>query len=302
MRTSVVVPTLGLSPWLRPCLEALRRDGGEELEILLVAPEAVASQLPAGLADRAVLLPGRPAFAAANNAGFAGARGDLLGTVNDDAVVEPGWLAALSAALVANPGVAAVQGVNLRMEDPEVVDGWGLEWHQRLEAVQLGTGGPPPPDTPPFEVFGVSATAALYRRSALEAVALAPGVFFEPRLGSYYEDVELAGRLREGGWAALAVPAARVHHAGTATGARMPVARYRWLFGNRHLVVARRLGRRFWGRLPRLVATDLGHLVRALAGGNWALVVGIPLGWLRALRLLPAFAHGGPPQRISPGT
>ncbi len=297
----MVVPTLGLSPWLIPCLEALRRQEGPKLEILLVAPEAAAGELPTDLADRVLLLPGRPSFAVANNAGFAATRGDLLGTVNDDAVVESGWLAALVTALAADPGAAAAQGVNVRMENPAAVDGWGLDWNGRLEAVQLGSGQAPlAPGLRPFEVFGVSATAALYRRSALEAIA--PGGPFEPRLGSYYEDVELACRLRAGGRTALAVPAARASHAGTATGSRMPVVRYRWLFGNRHLVVARCLGRRFWGRLPGLAVTDLGHLARALLRGEWAAVAGIPLGWLRALRLLPAFVHGGPPRLAMPGS
>ena len=36
--------------------------------------------------------------------GFAAARGELLATVNDDAVVEPGWRASLAAAVAAELG------------------------------------------------------------------------------------------------------------------------------------------------------------------------------------------------------
>ena len=44
---------------------------------------------------------------------------------------------------------------------------------QQRVALQVGHGEPaPPPDSAPREVFGVSATAAVYRRTALEAVAL----------------------------------------------------------------------------------------------------------------------------------
>ena len=49
-RSSVVVPTLGLSRWLLPCLEALRRSGGEEIEILLVL-QGDAAREEGGLAE-----------------------------------------------------------------------------------------------------------------------------------------------------------------------------------------------------------------------------------------------------------
>ncbi|MCP4659788.1 MAG: hypothetical protein GY856_30665, partial [bacterium] len=45
VRITAIVPSLGLSRWLVPCLEALRRAGGEEIEILLVAQGGAA--LPA---------------------------------------------------------------------------------------------------------------------------------------------------------------------------------------------------------------------------------------------------------------
>ncbi len=61
------------------------------------------------------------------------------------------------------------------------------------------------PDVGVEEIFGVSATAAVYRREALRAVA-SGGEVFDPRLGSYYEDVDLAGRLRAAGFARSARP------------------------------------------------------------------------------------------------
>lgn len=299
MRISAVLPTLGRSPLLVPSLRALREDGGSEMEIVVVDQGESPLALPPGLADRVLRPAGNRGFTGGTNAGIAAASGELVATVNDDLLVERGWTAALAAVLAAEPRAAAAQGVNLLLDRPELADGWGLAWNRAFQAVQLGHGEPAPsPDQPVREVFGVSATAALYRRAALTALALPGGQVFDERLGSYYEDADLAGRLRAAGWKALSVPAARARHAGGASSGKAgPWARRRWasLYGNRWLVAARLLGSGFWPRVPVLAARDGKDLLRALFEGRWAQVAGIGAGWVRALRLLPAFIRRGRP-------
>jgi GT2 family glycosyltransferase len=272
VRASAVVPTLGRSPLLVPCLEALRREGAE---IVLVDQGETPTEIPPGLADR-VLRPGRNlGFAAGTNLGIAEAMGEWIATVNDDAVVEPGWLGALVSTLEVDPGAAAAQGVNLVWDRPEIADGCGLEWNRWWQAVQIGHGLPAPgSDSRVQEVFGVSATAAVYRREALRAVA-PDGAVFDPGLGSYYEDVDLAVRLRAAGWRALLVPAARARHAGSLTGQTLGRERWRLIYGNRYVVAARLLGRGFWWRLPVLAARDCIDLGRALLRGDGDRAAGI---------------------------
>ena len=305
MKVSAIVPTLGRSPLLAECLAALRREGREaglDLEILVVDqrrgdPDALPA-LPLDLADR-VLRPGRNlGFAGGTNRGIAASSGDLVAMVNDDAVVEPGWLAALSAAL--RPGIAAAQGVNLEHDRPGIADGCGMGWgHGRgrtWQTVQVGTGRPAPSaDAPPHEIFGASATAALFRRADLERVALPGGQVLDERLGSYYEDVDLACRLRAAGAAAVLVPAARCRHAGSTTGRALGWRRWAALYGNRHLILARLLGRGYWPRFPLLVARDGADLLRALGTARGSLGLGILAGWGRAVRNLPAYLRWGRP-------
>jgi GT2 family glycosyltransferase len=348
---TAVVPTVGRSPWLAACLRALRRQAdAAALEILVVdqAPQPLA--LRPGLADR-VLRPERNlGFAGGTNLGLAAARGELLATVNDDAVVGPGWLAALTAALRADPRAAAAQGINilagpagmetgvgdgsggsddgndarpgdrLGQDEPERIDGCGLGWNRWWQAIQIGHGEPLPPlggNLAPAEIFGVSATAALFRRSALEQVALG-GQVFDPRLVSYYEDPELAGRLRAAGYSALLVPAARARHAGSASGRTAAAGRERWrlVYGNRYLAAARLLGGGLWPRLPLMLLRDLLDVVGPAAllhallrrdrrllpgdrgtgpGARRGRLSGMAAGWGRALRHLPAFARTGAP-------
>jgi GT2 family glycosyltransferase len=335
-RTSIVLPTLGRSPLLAECLRSLRAEAGSDRELIVVAQGGVERPPSGGAAGEEA--PGerwiraeRPlGFAGAVNLGVGAATAPYVAVMNDDAVVEPGWLAALEAALDADPEVASAQGLNLAGNGPSgpgagvagdgrpapggagappTVDGRGLAWNRWLQAVQIGHGEPAgEADDGTREVFGVSATAALYRHAALLAVArpapstpggvgprgAAPEVF-DSRLGTYYEDADLALRLRAAGHRALSVPSARVWHAGSLT-AGDGVARWRRVHGNRYLVVAGFLGRSFWGRLPLLVLRDLLDLVEVAATGRFRRVGGLLAGWGRAARLLPGFARTGPPR------
>ncbi len=281
MRASAVVPTLGRSPLLVPALEALRREGAE---IVVVDQGETPAAIPAGLADR-VLRPGRNlGFAAGTNLGIAAAAGEWIATVNDDAIVEPGWLGALIAALAADPRAAAAQGINLLLDAPELADGCGIAWNRWWQAVQVGHGKPAPTATSGVhEVFGVSATAAVYRREALRAVA-AGGQPFDAGFVSYYEDVDLAVRLRAAGFRSLVVPEARARHAGSLTGRTLSRERWRLIYGNRWRVAARHLGSGFWPRTPLLALRDGVDLARALLRADGALAAGIVAGWGRALR------------------
>lgn len=296
---TAVVPTLGTSPWLAETLGSLRRDGGAGLEIVVIdqrSDPGGGTGPPAGLADRVVRTGRNLGFAGGVNRGLAETASDLVAVVNDDLVVEPGWLGALVAALAAEPRAAAAQGINLRLDDPKRVDGTGLAWNRSWQAVQRGHGGPAPPAAGPAqEVFGVSGTAALYRRRALAAAALPAGEIFDSRLVSYYEDVDLAVRLRAAGWTALVVPRARARHAGSATGEGLGARRLALLYGNRHLVLARLLGRGYWRRLPRAAWRDVKDLLWAAATADSRALAGIPAGWARAGRHLPAYAHRGAP-------
>lgn len=309
-RILAVVPTVGHSPWLARCLAALRGQGEEGTELTVVLVRQGSRPVPGETrAHRVLTLPAPVGFARATNhgvrQGLAGLEDavDYVATVNDDLVVETGWARALADALDSHPGAAAAQGVNLQGTElgaPLLTDGRGLAWNGPWQAVQLGRDEPPPGvEEPSREVFGVSATAALYRLADLRRLESWPRMF-DQRLDSYYEDVDLACRLRRAGRGALSVPAARAVHAGSLTGGRAPVSRWRLIYGNRWLVVARLLGARFPGQVPRLLGRDLADLARALGRGDLRRGLGIPAGWSRALAHLPGFAHRGEPL-VAPG-
>ncbi|HEV8238898.1 MAG TPA: glycosyltransferase, partial [Thermoanaerobaculia bacterium] len=281
---AAVVPTLG-APTLATALASVRRQGAT-VEIAVVyqgtapMPEAAAT-----FADQVLTLPAPLGFAAAVNAGIAAVKAPLLLLLNDDAELLPGWLPVLLDALAADSRLAAVQGVDLASADG-VVSGCGLGWNRWWQAVQLGAAGRAPGGAA-REVFGVSAAAALYRRAALDAAALSSGAF-DGALDTYYEDVELAARLRHRGGRAAVVPAARAVHAGGGTAAALGRRRMRLVYANRWLALARLLGSAFATQAPRALVRDLADAARQPS--RVAAVIG---GWARATRLLPRFARRG---------
>jgi GT2 family glycosyltransferase len=283
---AAVVPTLG-APSLAAALASVRRQGATVQIVVVYQGAGPVPDAASTFADQVLSFPRPLGFAAAVNAGIAAVESPLLLLLNDDAELLPGWLPVLLDALAADARLAAVQGVDLASHDG-VVSGCGLAWNRWWQAVQLGAGGGAPSGGA-REVFGVSAAAALYRRSALASAALRGGAF-ESALETYYEDVELAARLRHAGGRAAVVPAARALHAGGGSAATLGGRRLRLVYANRWLALARLLGGAFAAEAPRAWLRDVADAARQPT--RMGAVVG---GWARALRLLPRFARRGAP-------
>ena len=101
--------------------------------------------------------------------------------------------------------------------------------------------------------WGVSATAAVYRRAA---VGERP---FDPRFFAYYEDVELCARLHEGGWRTVVVPVVKATHRGSASAGVLGDDARRLRTRNRYFVARMHRG---VGRIPALLWEDAKLLVR----------------------------------------
>lgn len=69
-----------------------------------------------------------------------------------------------------------------------------------------------------LEVFGVSGTLPCFRRSMIEAVCFPNGTFFDESYHSYKEDVDLAWRLRSGGYKAYVLLETVAYHDRSAAG------------------------------------------------------------------------------------
>jgi GT2 family glycosyltransferase len=206
-------------------------------------------------------------FAGGANEGIARTRAPYVLLLNNDAVLEPDYVARLVARLDLDARLAAGQGLVLS-EDGRQVDSAGLSWNSRGEALPLLSGEDVSVAArEPFEVPGVSATATLYRREALEAVARG-GSVFDGAFFAYYEDVDLSLRLARAGWRFVCDPRAIARHEGSRTGRRTPWRRAFWTARNRWRTLFRNFAPELIRRnLPALLRADLAHARAVGAGG-----------------------------------
>ena len=153
-------------------------------------------------------------FAAGNNyAARLAADCDWLALLNADAFPEPGWLEALLRAARENPGYSFFASRILRADDPGEIDGTGDVYHVGGMAWRRDNGRRASDrHRPRGDIFSACAAAALYPRELFLDVG-----GFDERFFCYYEDTDLALRLRLRGHRCLYEPDAVVHHVGFAS-------------------------------------------------------------------------------------
>jgi GT2 family glycosyltransferase len=269
MSCGLVIPSLG-GPWLTQCLDAVNRlDPDPDLVVVVLSGDRVAAMPPA---ERVEVIHSRRrlGFAEAVNRGIAALPEgiDEIALLNDDAVPEPGWLGALSAALAAEPGLAAVQGT-VTDATGSTVDGRGITLDRWCLPVQVDRGAAAEPEPEGNDrLLAVSGTAALLRATALDQVSLAAGTIYDPAFGSYHEDLDLGLRLTRLGWASAWICRAGCRHLGSASATRLSWRHPWWLLANRWRAFAGNLtGRGLVRLLPRLLRGEL-RAVRTLMRDN----------------------------------
>lgn len=152
-------------------------------------------------------------FAAGNNLAVGMCNDcEFVALLNPDAFPEPNWLETLLAAAAAHPDCAFFGSRLLLDADRETLDGTGDMYHVSGLAWRRDQFQPVTLERPQRESFSACAAAALYRRDAFVAAGGFDESFF-----CYYEDTDLAFRLRLAGHRGLHVPDAVAFHVGSAT-------------------------------------------------------------------------------------
>jgi GT2 family glycosyltransferase len=156
-------------------------------------------------------------FAGGMNAALERTAAPYVLSLNADARPEPEAVARLVARLEA-PQPASTGAVTGRLVRPPEADGTvrldacGMRLTRTWRHLDRGSGEVDEGQySEPERVFGATGAATLFRRSALDDVAVG-GEVFDADFHSFREDAELAFRLRERGWEILYEPAARIEH------------------------------------------------------------------------------------------
>jgi GT2 family glycosyltransferase len=269
---SVVIPTFNGRALLERCLGSLvrHRPADPRLAIeVVVADDGSSDGTGEWLAEAhpevtVVSLQRTGGFCAAANAGIEAARGRFIQLLNNDTEVTPGWIEA-GLAPFADVTVGSVAPLVLVRAQPNRVDSAGDSYALAGWPVKRGHGQPAErfASRPVEEVFGASGSSAFYRADALRKVGA-----FDALFGSYYEDVDLAFRLRWAGYRCVFAPRSVVYHDVSAT------------YDHRSDALQRRMARNaefvFWANLPAraLAAALVPHLALLAAQGCWRLARG----------------------------
>jgi GT2 family glycosyltransferase len=207
-QASIVIPVWNGAAVIGECLDAVYAHSGDALgEVICVdnaspdgAAQLIARHYPA---VRLLQQPINLGFAGGVNAGLRAARGDVLVLLNQDCVVQAGWLAALLAALREHPtfGIAGCTIFN--------VDGTLNHAGAQLRRVDAaGVHLTSAIGDRPRAVDYVTGAAMAIRRQTWEMV----GPFDDDFYPAYYEEVDYCYRARRAGFEIACVPDAHVRH------------------------------------------------------------------------------------------
>jgi GT2 family glycosyltransferase len=209
---SIVVPVYNHFAFTYACLGAIAAaSDGMSYEVLVV-DDCSSDETPGMLASvdgiRVLRNDKNLGFIGACNAGARAARGSYLVFLNNDTEVQPRWLAELRDTFDANP-TAGLVGAKLIFPDGRLQEAGGLIFGN---AAAWNYGRLDDPDEPRYSYLRradyCSGAAIMIPRALFESL----GGFDTEFAPAYYEDTDLAFRVRAAGREVLFQPLARVTH------------------------------------------------------------------------------------------
>jgi O-antigen biosynthesis protein len=211
-RASIVVPAYNHLEHSLTCLRALaaqpQRSGFEVILVDDCSQDATASLLPQVPGLRYLRNADNLGFIGACNAGAAAARGEYLVFLNNDTAVQPGWLDALLDTFDQHPG-CGLAGAKLVYPDGRLQEAGGIVF---ADGSGWNYGRFEDPADPRFnfvrEADYCSGAAIALPRALFERL----GGFDSHYAPAYYEDTDLAMRVRAAGLRVLYQPASVVVH------------------------------------------------------------------------------------------
>jgi GT2 family glycosyltransferase len=241
MRATVVIPTLNARGLLAEALLSLERQTVEH-DVVVVdngstdgTAEVVGERFPR---VRVLREERNLGFGRAVNRGVETAETDVVVLLNNDAVCEREFVERVVAPF-ADEAIGMVAGVLVQDGAPDLVDTAGIELDTTLRSWDAWWNRPVAAVGGASEPVGPCGGAAAYRLDAFQAVGGFDDAFF-----AYWEDVDLALRLRLAGHRCVRAADARgLHKHGQTLGAASPAQRQLEAFGRAFVLARYRVAR-----------------------------------------------------------
>lgn len=231
IKTTVIIPNYNGLKFMDRCMAALESQTYTSFCVLIVDNGSadgsveyinrLTAEQPYKFRVFAELLPENTGFSGAVNAGIAGSSTEYVVLLNNDTEARPDYLRKLMAGFEEKNGehIAAISPKMIQLYHKELLDDAGDGYNLLGWAFQRGVGQSV--KTPKFEkrkhIFSACAGAAAYRRSVLEEIRLAEGVYFDPLHFAYLEDLDVSFRARIHGYSIMYEPGSEIYHVGSGT-------------------------------------------------------------------------------------
>lgn len=207
---TVLVLSVDEDDRLRTCLPAIVAEPGADVIVVDDACTDSTVEVAEELGAKVLRIAHRLGYAAALNVAIGATGGELVLLLNADCVIEPGFLAPLAETLRGDPRLGSVAPKLLRA-DGTTVDGAGITVDRRRKNGLVGHGAPAGGYNLPGPAFGGDGAAVLWRRAALEDVAVGSEVLDED-MELWATESDLAWRAQLRGWRCAYEPRAVARH------------------------------------------------------------------------------------------
>ncbi|USN53900.1 MAG: glycosyltransferase family 2 protein [Candidatus Nomurabacteria bacterium] len=229
---SIHIVTWNSGIFIQHCLESLKKQSYQNFRVLIIDNNSTDDTLAILSANypQIQVIKNRTnlGFAKAHNQGIHFSSSPFVLVLNPDIIATSTFLETLMHGIQSKPKCGSIGGKTLRfafaegdlkqVDMSDRIDSVGLQGLRSRRVVDRGEGqrdrGQFDAPTP---VFGISGSAVVYRRQALEDVRY-QDEYFDEEFFAYKEDVDMAWRLQRLGWEAWCIPQALAYHHRSARG------------------------------------------------------------------------------------
>ena len=212
---SIVIVTSGSKDYLWHCLDSVKAQSYSDLEVIVI-DNSLKSSFSAEIRGSFPFIklysnPQNLYYGVSLNQGIGLSHGEFILCLNDDVVLGQEFIRQALKGFLVKDNVGMVSGKILRM-DGLILDSTGLFlsfWYSakergygQIDAGKFGKSG---------FIFGVSGSAAFYRKKMLEDIKQGQD-YFDPDFRMFYEDLDVSWRANNRGWRAYYIPAAKAFH------------------------------------------------------------------------------------------